>query len=177
MGDCFSCPLDRRSEVKFSILVVPWTDEVKLMFSSPSRALIGVPLYCTPALFAGGCGGSFFSSSPLSSSFILFTLFFIAVDGATFLFVPHSFFSVAFFPPPRYLWPVRTYDNCSALTLKRSQASFAIPVLKYFLLNFSQMAAARILVGPFFGSCLQHAKLCLSSTVLSTFSASSSSDV
>ena len=39
------------------------------------------------------------------------------------------------------------------------------------------MAAARILVGPFFGSCLQHTKLCLSSTVLSTFSASSSSDV
>ena len=74
----------------------------------------------------------------------------------SFLFLPFPFCTGVFLPP-RYLWPIRTLESCFALTWKSSHASFAIPIKKYFLLSLSHTATAKILVGPFFGSCLKHA--------------------
>ena len=91
--------------------------------------------------------------------------------GASFLFLPHSFCTGVFLPP-RYLQLVRTLESCFALTWKSSHASFAVPIKKYFLLSFSQTATANILIGPFFGSCLKYAALCLGRIVFSIFSAS-----
>ena len=78
--------------------------------------------------------------------------------------------------PPKYFRPVNTRDSCFALTRNRSQASFAVPSLKYFRDNFSHTAAVRILVGPLRGSCFRQVASGTGSTVFFTFSFFSSSD-
>ena len=78
--------------------------------------------------------------------------------------------------PPRYFQPVKTWDSCFALTRKRSQASFAVPSLKYFLDSFSHTAMVKILVGPLRGSCLRQVASGTGNTVFFTFSLFSSSD-
>ena len=57
--------------------------------------------------------------------------------------------------PPRYFRPVKTQDSCFARTRNLSQASFAVPSLKYFRDSFSHTAAVKILVGPLRGSCFR----------------------
>ena len=79
--------------------------------------------------------------------------------------------------PPRYFRPVNTRDSCFALTKNRSQASFAVPLLKYLRDNFNHTAAVKILVGPFRGSCFRQVASGMGSTVFLTFSFFSSSDV
>ena len=78
--------------------------------------------------------------------------------------------------PPKYFRPVNTQDSCFALTRNLSQASFAVPSLKYFRDNFSHTAAVRILVGPLRGSCFRQVASGTGSTVFFTFSFFSSSD-
>ena len=121
------------------------------------------------------------SSSALllsSSSLLFFPFFTSTVDGTLFLFLPHSFGPPPFFlEPPRYLQLVRTLNSCFALTWKSLHASFAVPVLKYFFCSFNHTAAAKILVGPFFGLCFQHAALGLGKIVFCILSSISSSDV
>ena len=78
--------------------------------------------------------------------------------------------------PPRYFRPVKTRDSCFALTRKCSQASFAVPSLKYFLDSFSHTAMVKILVGPLRGSCLRQVGSGTGNTVFFTFSLFSSSD-
>ena len=78
--------------------------------------------------------------------------------------------------PPRYFRPVKTRDSCFARTRNLSQASFAVPSLKYFLDSFSHTAAVKILVGPLRGSCLRQVASGTGNTVFFTFSLFSSSD-
>ena len=78
--------------------------------------------------------------------------------------------------PPMYFRPVRTRDSCFARTRNLSQASFAVPSLKYFLDSFSQTAVVKILVGPLRGSCLRQVASGTGNTVFLTFSRFSSSD-
>ena len=75
-----------------------------------------------------------------------------------------------------YFQPVKTRDSCFARTRNLSQASFAVPSLKYFLDSFSHTAAVKILVGPLRGSCLRQVASGMGNTVFLTFSLFSSSD-
>ena len=79
--------------------------------------------------------------------------------------------------PPKYFLPVRTLLSCLAHTWNSSHASFAVPSKKNFLLNFNQMAAARILVEPFLGCLAIAAVLCFGRRTFFSFSCSFSSDV
>ena len=95
-----------------------------------------------------------------------------------FFFCVHIFlsFSEACLPP-KYFLPVRTLLSCLACTWNNSHASFAVPSEKNFLLNFNQMAAARILVELFLGCLAIAAVLCFRRRTFFSFSCSFSSDV
>ena len=79
--------------------------------------------------------------------------------------------------PLRYFLPVSTRDSCFARTSKHSHASFAVPLLKYFLDIFNQTAAVKMWVGPFRDSCFKQVALGTGSTVFRIFSLLSSSVV
>ena len=79
--------------------------------------------------------------------------------------------------PPKDFRPVKTRDSCFALTRNRSQASLAVPSLKYLRDSFSHTAAVRILIRPLRGSCFRQVASGTGSTVFFTFSFFSSSDV
>ena len=90
-----------------------------------------------------------------------------AHSSSSFFLLCHSL-GPFFCAPLRYFFPVFTQLSCFALTSKSSQASLAVPLLKNFLFNFSHTAAPRMHVGPFLGSCLMQATLCLSNIIFST---------
>ena len=79
--------------------------------------------------------------------------------------------------PPRYFLPVSTLDSCLALTSNLSQASFAVPSLKYLQFNFNHTAAASIRVGPFFSLWARQGAFGMGRTIFRTFSHLSSSFV
>ena len=79
--------------------------------------------------------------------------------------------------PPRYFLPVRTLENCFALTSNQSHASLAIPSLKYLQFSFNQTTTANTQVGPFFGSWAKHGAFDVGRIIFWTFSHLSSSVV
>ena len=79
--------------------------------------------------------------------------------------------------PPRYFLPVRTLESCFALTLNRSHASLAVPLLKYLWFSFNQTATANTWVGLFLGSWAKHGAFDVGRIIFRTFSHLSSSVV
>ena len=69
----------------------------------------------------------------------------------------------------RYFCPIRTCESCLALTTNASQASFVVPLLKYFQHIFNQTAVARMWVGPFLGDLTIPGASSLGRTMLSIF--------
>ena len=58
--------------------------------------------------------------------------------------------------PPRYTFPNSSFDSCLAQTSNVVHASLAVLLLN-LCLRHNQMAAARSLVGPNYGSLVRHA--------------------